>query len=447
MAAGVALLGAELVWAPVRRLLGGENAGRGADDPSSPASTAPSGGLPTARNLGIEPDGTSKIYLVRGGTPEQNMGRLLEALGGIETLVGKEDIVVLKPNAQWWNQGMTNTNAMKAFIEAVLAIPGFEGEVVIADNHQYAAPNSRAWTTDERNGDFNYNELVEHFQNAGHPNVTKYHWRCAGPNPSPLEGDDALGSRIVKGPWEGDGYVWRDDIVYVSPLGRRCIMTYPIFTSAYSGVTIDFKDGAWEDGEYTGQPVKFINFSALNHHGPYCGVTASVKNYMGIVDMTCGFQGTEPKGFWNTHFVGLRSLDLPFERHLPWRIQHAANQYRWKHFHHTGAALGMFMREIQMADINFITADWVGYGSRTKGSLSTRPKALLASRDPVALDYVASVEVLMPVSKAAKAEPSLLRLNDAANEEGPFHAFLNSCQRAGIGNLDSALHWVLRSKG
>ena len=82
-------------------------------------------------------DRFSYIYHAQNGTPEQNTAKVLEMMGGIERFIGKDDIVILKPNAQWWNQGMTNTNAMKAFIALVLAIPGCKGEIIIADNNQF----------------------------------------------------------------------------------------------------------------------------------------------------------------------------------------------------------------------------------------------------------------------------------------------------------------------
>lgn len=390
-------------------------------------------------NLGCSKDGYSDVYLVRGGSPEKNMEKMLQMLGGIDKLIGNEDIVVLKPNAQWWNQGMTNTDAMRAFVEAILNKPDFRGEIIIAENQQYANPNSRGWTTEERNGRFNLNELVEYFQDAGYENVTKYHWQCAGPNPNPLQGDASSAARIVKGPGEGDGYVWRDDIIYTSPLGRKCMMTYPIFTSSFSGVTLDFKNGAWKNGEYIGNKVKFINFSALNHHSAYCGVTASIKNYMGIVDMTCGFQGVAPKGYWNTHYIGIRlDRSYSFVKYLPWRIKKEFNSfYRWKYFYHTGGALGIFMNKIRMADLNIITADWVGYASRTDVKLSGYPKTLLASMDPVALDYFASNQILAPLTKSKKTNDKwLVNVNDASNKNGPFYKFLQSCHEKGVGNID-----------
>jgi hypothetical protein len=386
--------------------------------------------------IGVDPDGMSRVYIARDDTPENNMARILGALGGIEKLIGKRDIVILKPNAQWWNQGMTNTNAMKAFMEAVLAIPGFEGEIIICDNHQFAEADSRGWTTQERNGDYNYNELVQYFQAKGIKNVTKYHWQCAGPNPTPLQGDAASLAKRVRGPEDGDGYVWREDLVYSSPLGRKCMLTYPVFTSSYSGTTIDLKNGAWRNGAYTGQPVKLINFSALNHHGPYVGFTASVKNFMGIVDMTCGFQGSTPKGYYNTHYIGLRDLTVPFMEKIPWRVKKMVTEYNYRYFSHTGAVLGQFMSSIRKADLNIITAHWVGYGSRTNRNLSEFSRISLASTDPVALDYIASKEILLPITKSKTSESYFVVMNDATNENGCSYRFLMDCHRQGIGNID-----------
>lgn len=390
-------------------------------------------------NLGASANGSSDVFISKGSPPEQNIHKIIEMLGGISSIISKDDIVVLKPNAQWWNQGTTNTDAMRAFIQAVLNIPGFRGEVIIAENHQYAAPNSRGWNTEKRNGRFNLNELVAHFNSKGHSNVTKYHWRCAGPNPKPLQGDESYGSKIVTGPWQGDGYVWNQDLFYTSPLGRKCILSYPIFTSSYSGVTIDFKNGAWKNNKYIGQPVKFINFSALNHHSAYCGVTASVKNYMGIVDMTCGFQGTTPNGYWNTHYIGIRNdLKIPMIKYMPWRVRvKIDNLYKTRFFHHTGNVIGSFMREVRMADLNIITANWVGYESRTDTSKSGHPKAILASRDPVALDFIAGREVLSPLTREKEPDNRWLnKINDVTDKNGPFHKFLAACHQEGIGNIE-----------
>lgn len=393
------------------------------------------------KNRGCSKDGYSDVYLARDGSPEQNMKKIMYELGGIEKLISNNDIVILKPNAQWWSQGMTNTDSMRTFIEEILNIPNFQGEIIIAENLQYSDPNSRGWTTEKRNGKFNLNELVDLFQNAGYENVTKYHWQCAGPNPNPLEGDASSAANIVKDASNGDGYVWRDDIVYHSPIGRQCMMTYPVFTSSYSGVTIDFKNGAWKAGEPVDRPIKFVNFSALNHHGVYAGMTASIKNYMGIVDMTCGYQGSTPRNYFNTHFIGLRfhSLSKIF-KHLPWIIKSKFDSvYTNKYFHHTGSVLGTFMREVRIADINFITAHWVGYGSRTNKEKSGYPQALLASTDPVALDCVAGEKILFTLTQEkVPDDKDLQALNNPANKNGPAYKFIEACHLEGIGNLSAS---------
>lgn len=389
-------------------------------------------------NLGVAEDGLSYVYKVQGGTPEENMVALVNRLGGIEKIIGEKDIVVLKPNAQWWLQGMTNTDAMKAFMELVLNSKRFRGEIVIAENNQYLKYNGRGWSTDQRNGAFNYNELIDYFNNLGFKNVSSYHWRGAGPNPEPIEGDDDGSGKRVKGPSNGDGYVWRDDIVYTSPEGKQCWMTYPIFTSSYSGITIDLKNGAWQKGRYLkNRKVKFINFSALNHHGWYSGVTASVKNLMGVVDMTCGFHASTPEDVYNVHFIGVEKY-IRYVSKIPSRyltkLRTTLRLKAYENFHFTGGALGTFMRDIRLPDLNIITAHWVGWGSRWDVKKSSYPKAILAGVDPIALDYIAAKDILL--KETPPNETSYLRLNNPDNVVGPFYRFLRECHRQGIGNLD-----------
>ena len=389
----------------------------------------------------------SSIYIVRNGLPEENMKKVLEMMGGIGNLIGHDDIVILKPNAQWWMQGMTNTDAMKEFIESVLGIPGFRGEIIIADNHHYGDDNSVAWTTSHRNGRFNYNELIDFFHRKGHPNVTKYHWHDAGPNPRNRQGN-ASGDNRVNGPKDGDGYVWCDDLVYKTPSGRKCMMTYPIFTSSYSGLTIDLKNGVWGKGEYLDRPLKFINFSALNHHGSYAGVTASVKNLMGVVDMTCGHHGTEPEGYYNMHYIGdegainlyvekasyyFRRLGLKSIGKL---LNSSMKKLSYFDFFYTGGALGYWIKHVRSPDLNIITAEWVGWGGRISETDRSQTKAILASKDPVALDYYASKYVLLPATLSGSGREELALLHDPDIKEGVFRKFLDECHKQGIGTLD-----------
>ncbi|MBP7148522.1 MAG: DUF362 domain-containing protein [Acidobacteria bacterium] len=375
----------------------------------------------------------SRVVLARAGSPQRNARAILDAWGGVESLVGPEDVVVFKVNAQWHAQGMTNTDVLAELVRAVLERPGgFRGEVVLADNHHCQEDDSRGWTTSDRNGRFNYNELVQHFRDAGHANVGKVHWRDAGPNPDPWQFDAAGGPRTT-GTAEGPGYRWQLDECHVTPEGNRCAMTWPVFALPRSGEVVDLRDGA----------LRFINVSSLNHHSRYGGVTASIKNLMGVVDMTCGFHGPEPPGFFNTHYVGMRPS------HAVWRwadrapspVRRAVHavlpEEKALDFQHTGGALGHWMRTVRRPDLHVVTAEWIGWGSRTRPDMSARPGATLAARDPVTLDAVAARELLLPATRAAgaKAEP-FLRHNDPDLPEGAFHLFLEQARHEIGGRLD-----------
>ena len=373
----------------------------------------------------------SEIFMARNGTPQQNVAQVIEMMGGIEKLIGPKDIVILKPNAQWWNQGRTNLAAMKGFIDLVLNIPGFKGEIIIAENHHFMdetlpegeKDNVRGWTHFSRiNGDIdgvshNLNSLIELFQKQGHKNVTKCHWRDGGPKRD-IWGNSQNGG-IVKSPADGDGYVWTDiDYTLTGFLGLKkwkVKMTYPIFTSKYSGITIDFKNGAFKRyrkgaAQYlSDRPVSFINFAVLNTHGKDTGITSSIKNYMGVTDLSCGFWGLQPKGYFNVHACG--------ERFYPYA---------------KAGPLGHFMKTIRKADLNIVTAEWVGWGSRTNPAKATRMHTILASEDPIALDYYGAKHLFYPLSKE--------KYHDPENPRSSIRRFLQLALKAsGEGTLDEGL--------
>ncbi|MBI5586777.1 MAG: DUF362 domain-containing protein [Deltaproteobacteria bacterium] len=356
-------------------------------------------------NPSMGPRSISEVYVAKNGTPQQNVSKVVEMMGGIEKFIGKNDIVVLKPNAQWWNQGRTNLAAMKGFIDLVLNIPNFSGEVIIAENQHFMddtlpekeKDNIRGWThLSEINGDIdgvnhNINTLIELYAKKGHKNVTKYHWRDGGPKKKDAWGNGMNGG-VVKGPWEGDGYVWTDIVYHFSPIFGikkwKVMMTYPVFTSSYSGITVDLKNGPFRrDGKGGGEylrdrQVRLINLPVLNSHGDDTGITSSLKNYMGITDLSCGAPGLTPKGYHNVHACGGTIF-----------------QYA------KAGPVGHFIKTIRKADLNITTAEWVGWGHRTDTSKATRMKTILAGTDPVSLDYYAAKYVVYPLSGARIHNP------------------------------------------
>ncbi|MBA4366809.1 MAG: hypothetical protein C0403_04135 [Desulfobacterium sp.] len=391
--------------------------------------------------LGTDAHGISHVYLVKGMTPENNIKRVMKVMGGCEKFIGIDDIVILKPNAQWWHHGTTNTNNMKGFIELVFGIRGFQGEVIIAENHHYKEANARGWNTKDRNGDYNLNELIDYFHQKGYENISKYHWVDAGSNPKPQEGDGGNGN-LVKSVTDGDGYIWLDDKVYETPCGRKCMMTYPVFTSVYSGKKIDLCRGSLVNGKYV-KNVKLINFSCLNHHSEAFGVTASIKNLMGVTDMTCGFHGPEPSGMYNMHFIGRMSsiykagLDLKYYGEKfgfgPGLGRKLMDKGYWD-TQYTGGALGYWMKHVKMPDLNILAAEYVGWGGRGRNGPDKRHRAncVVCSTDPVALDYVGSKKILLEATP--EEETHYRKFNSP--DYPPFRTFLEECHQQGIGNLD-----------
>lgn len=236
------------------------------------------------------------IYRSVNGTSNGNLVKVIEMMGGMHNLFGSDDLIVIKPNVQWWNQGTPNLAALKMFVDMIMEMTGgFRGEVVIAENcHRgplpWASANSGWAQRFDRNSDIphinNTKDLTDHLKKKYHDRFSTYHWINV-----------ASGARRVYCPRDGDGYVFCDGTGGVPLIAcdngvkgerrRTTIMTYPIF-STDNGTTVDMKNGIWKKGTYTGQPLRFVNFAALNHHSTYCGITSAVKNYLGVTDLSGG---------------------------------------------------------------------------------------------------------------------------------------------------------------
>ncbi|MFW5775613.1 MAG: hypothetical protein ACOCW2_04910, partial [Chitinivibrionales bacterium] len=212
-------------------------------------------------------------------------------------------------------------------------------------------------------------------------NVSAVAWRDGGPKKD-IWGNSQNGG-VVKNWRDGDGYVWSDEeFRFTGFVGLKTWtvkMSYPIFTSPYSGITIDLKDGAFDRStgrQLRDRPIRLVNFAGLCDHGSDTGTTSAVKNYMGITDLSCGYWGLEPPGYANVHFVGEK--------------------------YYTFARAGVishFMNTIRKADLNVVTAEWVGFGHRIDVGRATRARSIYAGVDPFALDYWGAKHLILPHSK------------------------------------------------
>lgn len=381
----------------------------------------PQGKSPDRR--GPVKDPLCTVYRAVNGTPAENLRKVVEMMGGVGTHFGEDDVVLIKPNAQWWNQGATNLAALSTFVELIMERPGgFRGEVVIAENcHRGNSPwtsTGSGWAKDfQRNADIsgikNLGELGQSLKKRYGDHFTLRHWINV-----------AYGAKRVFGPKDGAGYVYCDGTGGVPLLSfdnglagerhRATIMTYPVFVTDRATV-VDFKNGVWEKGKYTGRPFRFVNFPALNHHSVYCGITSAVKNYLGVTDLS---GGPDPRGggkltsdYYNFH-------SFPFNT--------------WDHGPRPGmlgAEVGVFLKTVRKADLNIAAAEWVGLVSRVDPPVA-RTRAVLASTDPVALDYHSAKYVLFPNSKLA--------IHDPDNAKGPLRQYLAACAEKSGCNLDES---------
>lgn len=277
-------------------------------------------------------------------------------VSGPDGLIAKDDVVIIKVNSQWNERGGTNTDLVKALIQAIINHPdGFAGEIVIADNGQAQYGSSgRGGSLDwDRNNAEDTAQSMEkvsqHFASQGY-RVSTYLW-------------DDITLRRVKEFKDGDledGY-----IVYDEPdSDTGVIVSYPKFRTKY-GTYISFKLGVWNPSTkaYESEKLKVINVPVLKTHSIY-GVTACVKHYMGVV--------SDRLTNHNPHnSVG------------------------------TGG-MGTVMVETRMPVLNIIDAIWINphprAGPATSYERAVKAGIIAASTDPVALDYWASKYILMQVA-------------------------------------------------
>jgi len=369
--------------------------------------------LPNKVTIGSQ----STIYRSLNGTPSENLTKVIELMGGIDKIIGENDVVVIKPNVQWWNHGATNLSALKTLVDLIMnRSDGFYGEVVVAENcHHGSEPwkdETTGWLKNfERNSDINginnFNELTDHLKEIYDERYTTYHWI-----------DVAWGAKRVFSPQDGTGYVYCDGTGGLPLIAldngktgdnfREVIMTYPIFKTD-KGTLIDFKNGIWKEGNYSDQLLRFINFATINHHSHYAGATSAVKNYFGVVDISGGGWGKLADKYNNFHSFAFNEWDFG---PVPGIM---------------GTEVAMFMNTIRKADLNIIAAEWIGLASRTEPPVA-HTRTVLISTDPVALDY--------HVTKYLLYTNSNISIHNPDNEQSPLRHYLIKCAESGGGIFD-----------
>jgi uncharacterized protein (DUF362 family) len=280
---------------------------------------------------------------------------------GFEGLIARDDVVLIKVNCQWNERGGTNTDLLKAIIEAILSHPdSFIGEIIVADNGQaqYGAFRQGGSLNWEKNNAEDQSQSAQKVVDMVSDNykLSTYLW------------DDITLKRVneYSDADMEDGY-----IINQTPNPLTGIkVSYPKFKTKF-GTYISFKKGVWdpETKTYDSDRLKVINVPVLKSHHSY-GVTASLKHYMGVV---------------------------------------SAKQTNAHNSVGTGG-MGTEMVETRFPTLNILDAIWVnafpGNGPSTSYSIARRTNVVMASQDPVALDYWAAKNILMQTSSLIGVEDS-----------------------------------------
>jgi hypothetical protein len=275
-------------------------------------------------------------------------------LSGPQGLIEADDVVLVKVNGQWKYRGCTNSDLIRGLIQRVLDHPdGFDGEVVVFENGQgrgslncdtsagYEDDLVHANANDESHSFLYLVNTV--FQD--YENVTSYLL------------DPIRSTFIPADDHHTDGYRKYENV------------SYPCFTTT-SGRRIELCEGIWQGNGYS-QKLKLINVPVLKHHDTGGSeITASLKHVYGILSMSDGQSG-------------------------------------FRHYQGLGETCGKMMVSVRTPVLNIIDAIWVSYSSLTGYPESTtfRANQILASQDPVALDYWAAKYVMYPIDNNPRHHP------------------------------------------
>jgi len=249
---------------------------------------------------------------------------------------------------------------VRSLIQAIVDHPeGFTGEIIVADNGQMQngptkTGGSLSFTKNNaEDRSQSMARVVESFSVTHR--VSAYLW-------------DSITTQQVNEYAEGDmddGYIVNE----TRNPATGILVSYPKFRTRY-GTYVSFREGIWnpEKGAYEKDRLRIINVPVLKAHGQY-GVSASVKNYMGVPSDKL----TRSMGSGTHSTIGR-------------------------------GGMGTEMAETRFPSLTILDAIWInaipGKGPKSSYETATRTNIIAAAADPVALDYWAAQNILMPAAQS-----------------------------------------------
>lgn len=330
--------------------------------PSNTAASETASDIFVVQNAPLETGGIPDlIEMMAAGGLSFYQSQLDAVAASPDGLIASNDIVLLKINCQWANRGGTNTDLLKALIQAIIDHPdGFRGEIVVADNGQlqYGSANNGGRFTWSQNNAEDRTQSVQNVVDAFAEThaVSTYLW------------DNITRTEVS----EYDTGDMTDGYIVEQPMDARSesFVAYPKFQTSF-GTYVSFKNGIWDPTEeaYDSDRLVLINVPVLKPHGIY-GVTGCIKHYMGVTSDSL------------TRQLGARAHDTI-----------------------VAGGMGTLISGSRLPDLNIMDALWVslepGKGPSVGYDQATCLQVIAASTDPVALDYWASKYILMQGAEQA----------------------------------------------
>jgi hypothetical protein len=267
-------------------------------------------------------------------------------LSGSSGMIASNDVVLIKVNGQWKYRGCTNSDLIRGLVQRILDHPdGFNGEVVIFENGQSQGSlngDALGW------GSYPDNSIHANANNESHSFLYLVNTVFNDPRVSGFLLDPFRATFIGVTDHITNGYRTFENV------------SYPCFITA-GGHRVELREGIWNGSGYS-QNLKLINVPVLKVHGG-SEITASLKHFYGVVSMSDG-------------------------------------QSSFRHYSGLGETCGKMAVSVRSPVLNIIDAVWVSHSSVAGYPASTtfRANEILASQDPVALDYWATKYILYPIT-------------------------------------------------
>ncbi len=281
-------------------------------------------------------------------------GAAATKLSGPGGMIASDDVVLLKVNAQWKYRGCTNSDVVRGLVQMILDHPeGFIGEVVIMENGQ--GRGSLNCDTSSYYGDTTFHANAN---DESHTFLYLANTVFKDSRVSAYLLDPIRGIFIDPTDHDTDGYRLYENV------------SYPCFTTA-GGRRVELWEGIWQGNEYR-QNLKLINLPVLKHHDVGGSeITGALKHMYGVLSMTDG-------------------------------------QSAFRHYSGLGETCGKMMVSVRTPVLNIVDAIWVSHLSLTgyPEEMTFRANQLLASQDPVALDYWAAKYILYPIDRNPRHHPA-----------------------------------------